>query len=405
MPYPSDADIIGFFTGPFDTSTTSPLVKANKVAIPDGYSGILSTAGQLEDCLAVLDSLGAGSGWTPTLAVATDGNRLVLEVTGWTGGTGTAPGTGYVGAAGLESDIADGVNIRGAQGVVGPQGIRGEDGTLWTIGAVFPGSPADGDLHLFNANATGLSSYVDASDNPITTAVNGDYAAYDLANTRWAYRGTLIGPLGTFLSHNDTPAAFGTSGMALVANATGDALVFGGPFQPLDAPAAPSNVRATDAFDGSLEMRFNSVTGATMYEWQSKANGQPWPGLPGTMITGTTVGQTNLALGNYDFRVRAVGSGGLLQSAWSQVLNIPIIATPTPGTSTSNSLTRAGNRRLRFDWQTLDVNNGGSGSGRVVKSARYEYQIREVGGPMARLYFQCLIVRNEHIEPDKRPAL
>lgn len=56
-------------------------------------------------------------GWSPILAVASDGARRVLQVVGWEGGTGTAPATGlYVGASGYVSNIADGVDIAGGAG-------------------------------------------------------------------------------------------------------------------------------------------------------------------------------------------------------------------------------------------------------------------------------------------------
>jgi hypothetical protein len=57
-------------------------------------------------------------GWSPILAVVADGARRVLQVTGWSGGSGTAPATGlYVGATGYVSNIADAVDIRGDSGV------------------------------------------------------------------------------------------------------------------------------------------------------------------------------------------------------------------------------------------------------------------------------------------------
>ena len=57
------------------------------------------------------------NGWTPTLAVVSDGERRVHEVTGWTGGTGTPPPSNlYLGQTGFVSDIADATDIRGSAG-------------------------------------------------------------------------------------------------------------------------------------------------------------------------------------------------------------------------------------------------------------------------------------------------
>lgn len=58
-------------------------------------------------------------GWSPVFAVATDGTRRVLQLVSYTGGEGTAPTTYinyYVGASGMVSAIANGVDIRGAAG-------------------------------------------------------------------------------------------------------------------------------------------------------------------------------------------------------------------------------------------------------------------------------------------------
>jgi hypothetical protein len=73
---------------------------------------------------------GAGEkGWSPVLAVVTDGARRVLQVTDWTGGQGTKPATGlYVGVDGLKIAIADGVDIRGTAGADGLPGAPGDDG-------------------------------------------------------------------------------------------------------------------------------------------------------------------------------------------------------------------------------------------------------------------------------------
>lgn len=70
-------------------------------------------------------------GWSPILATAFDGERRVMQVTGWTGGTGSPPATGkYVGVTGLVDDIADAVDVRGRQGLQGPAGEPGEPGAV-----------------------------------------------------------------------------------------------------------------------------------------------------------------------------------------------------------------------------------------------------------------------------------
>ena len=192
---------------------------------------------------------------------------------------------------------------------------------------------------------------------------------------------TLLDPGGgTFLSQTDTPMAFGTQGQAPVVDTAGTALEFAGPFQLLAAPSPPTNVRTTDAFDGYLENAWAADPDAAAYEYQRKASSAPWPPGDGTRITAISVrNMTLLALGDYDFRVRAVSPGGHLRSSWIELLNIPVITTPTPATSTIHRLSRVRSLTLSFAWSDLDVDNGGSGQTRVVKDARYEYQYREVG--------------------------
>lgn len=55
------------------------------------------------------------SGWSPILALVADGNRKVLQVIGYLGGTGTTPATGlYIGANGYTADITQAVNVSSA---------------------------------------------------------------------------------------------------------------------------------------------------------------------------------------------------------------------------------------------------------------------------------------------------
>lgn len=66
-------------------------------------------------------------GWAPVIAAVPHGaSRDVLRVAGWTGGEGTAPTAHigeYIGPAGLVSDIAAALNVKGATGPTGPVGV------------------------------------------------------------------------------------------------------------------------------------------------------------------------------------------------------------------------------------------------------------------------------------------
>ena len=233
-----------------------------------------------------------------------------------------------------------------------------------------PDSAPEDHVHGIAADSVGLAELAPAP----SVADYGRYLGFDPTT---GVSAVLDAGGGTFLSQTDTPASFGVTGQVPEINGAADALVFGGPYQPLAAPADPTNLRATDAFDMSLEMQFNAVAGADHYEWQRRAAGGSWPSAAPAMVNNTTVRVTALALGNYDFRVRAVSPNGHLQSGWVEVLNIPLIATPTPAASASNVLTRVRSQTLHYEWDNLDVDNGGVGAARVVKAAAYEFQYKE----------------------------
>lgn len=59
------------------------------------------------------------AGWSPVFAVISDGERRVLQVVDWIGGTNAKPATGdYIGTTGYVSTIGSGVDIRGPAGTV-----------------------------------------------------------------------------------------------------------------------------------------------------------------------------------------------------------------------------------------------------------------------------------------------
>lgn len=72
-------------------------------------------------------------GWSPILALAADGEREVLQVIDWTGGTGTKPETGkYIGPSGFVVNTEDAIDIKGPQGDQGDPGETGPASLTWT---------------------------------------------------------------------------------------------------------------------------------------------------------------------------------------------------------------------------------------------------------------------------------
>ena len=95
----------------------------------------------------------AGRGWVPRYGLATDGDREVMQLLGWRGGSGARPTAGvnqYLSETGEVANIADGKNLRGPRGergATGPRGPAGRAGSnatlpsgtvIWTPTSVSP---------------------------------------------------------------------------------------------------------------------------------------------------------------------------------------------------------------------------------------------------------------------------
>lgn len=84
------------------------------------------------------------NGWSPIFEITPDGERLVLRVKSWTGGTGAQPQSGmYIGSSGMTNIISQGVDIRGSRGL---QGLKGDKGDKGDTGS--KGDKGDGALNL-----------------------------------------------------------------------------------------------------------------------------------------------------------------------------------------------------------------------------------------------------------------
>ena len=115
------------------------------------YVGAAGLVADIADGVDVRGTTGAAGtdGWTPTIAIVNDGARRVQKVVDWTGGSGVKPAVDkYVGVAGLVTDIADGIDVRGATGPMGNQLLSGSGAPgagVGTNGDYY----VDNDTHLF----------------------------------------------------------------------------------------------------------------------------------------------------------------------------------------------------------------------------------------------------------------
>lgn len=112
--------------GDGDTLTGGVLFVKNSATTADWQAGI------------PLQGTAGFAGWSPTFALANDGARRVLQLTGYVGGEGSAPTADvgkYVSASGYTSTIASAMDIRGATGATGAAGTNGTNGTDGADGA------------------------------------------------------------------------------------------------------------------------------------------------------------------------------------------------------------------------------------------------------------------------------
>ena len=88
--------------------------------------------------------ISADDGWSPEFAIVADGARRVLQITGWTGGSGTPPASPrYIGSSGFTTNLASAIDIRGSTGATGAQGEQGIQGIQGEVGPSGgePGAP------------------------------------------------------------------------------------------------------------------------------------------------------------------------------------------------------------------------------------------------------------------------
>jgi hypothetical protein len=157
---------------PFDSTCVN-----GNVAIPGGFidgpqgeqgvQGIQGEQGEAgADGADGADGDDGTDGWSPIHAIVEDGERRVVQVTGWTGGTGTAPTSGlYLGDSGYVASIDDAIDIRGAIGETGETGATGATGATGTSYYTYV-------AYADNASGGGFTNTFDEEKNYIAIKVS-----------------------------------------------------------------------------------------------------------------------------------------------------------------------------------------------------------------------------------------
>lgn len=148
------------------------------------------------------------TGWSPSLVVTTDGERRVLYIYDWLGGTGTKPSSGqYLGEGGLVNTAAEAVDIRGS---TGPAGSDGLEPTFTKVLYVDPVHGNDSTAQVGHParpfatlNAAWAEILALASDCTLVLAGVGDHGTLTLsASMSTSYDVTILGrgEMSSFMS-------------------------------------------------------------------------------------------------------------------------------------------------------------------------------------------------------------
>lgn len=203
----------------------------------DGINGTDGTDGT--DGADGADGADGNNGWSPVWAIVADGERRVVEITDWTGGTGTKPGTGYLGVAGIVAAIGDAADIRGPAGAGGAGGQKiyvdvftssdnwtKRSGAMWVRGKLVGAGSGGGSGRMSN---TGEAAFGGAGGCG-GSVTDFEMSALDLPGTVAVVVGAggVGGAARTIVTNGQSGAAggdttFGTYWHALGGSATGTA--------------------------------------------------------------------------------------------------------------------------------------------------------------------------------------
>ena len=140
------ADSAASSAGSASQSATDAAASAGVATTKAGESASSASTAEQHSLAAqqAADAVAAiGAGWTPVIANVSDGERIVMQVTDWTGGEANKPAVGmYVGPSGFVATAAEATNIR-------PQG----GGTVESVNGVLPDGSGNIDLSASDVGA------------------------------------------------------------------------------------------------------------------------------------------------------------------------------------------------------------------------------------------------------------
>ena len=122
-----------------------------------------------------LQNIPSLAGWSPILGIAADGERRVVRVINWVGGSGDKPEVGkYLSSAGFVDTAAEATNIRGATGVGGGGGGGGDN--FMYINEEFV---ATGGQTVFTLTAPYYVGYLHVYATGVKLKIGADFTATD----------------------------------------------------------------------------------------------------------------------------------------------------------------------------------------------------------------------------------
>lgn len=305
------------------------------------YPGQEDYITKLNELGAIAELLSGPDGWSPVLAVVSDSNRRVFQVTDWVGGETTKPTTGqYVGSTGFVSDIALAVDIRGPQGITGNDGNTGPANAL-SIGTVTSGATADATITGTSPTQT-LNLVLPKGDQglPGTNGVDGSAATITVGTVTTGAPGSSA----TVTNVGTTSAAVFDFSIPRGADGSGSGDVIGSASSTTNNVALFADTSGKLLKDGGT-LGTAAFSASTAFATAAQGTLASTAVQPGTLSTVATTGSYNDLSSKPTIPAAQVNTDWTATSGVAQILNKPTVvaagatqadARATIGAGTSN---------------------------------------------------------------------